>query len=266
LPSPFSIRYLSQNLLAELKQRREKLLLKLRESCPEIAAQLIQLNVAISGLEAGSVGNGEYSGFRKPSEALFSYLDQTAKPQVREDICRALVNGGYGNGTEASYWILMRMANYQTEKGRLVKINGLIGKKEWPKKIVCEGGGLKGVGMDAEEHQLEEIKKLEEKLAKAQIMLQSIRATKRKVGDASMRFFDWSPIDAARTVLEEHGKRMKKSKVIELLVAGGLSVGKKRPMVNIRRSFEKNIELGNLIEDGDYLDIPARKPAATRIL
>jgi hypothetical protein len=50
------------------------------------------------------------------------------------------------------------------------------------------------------------------------------------------------------------------------LVAGGLSVGKKRPMVNIRRSFEKNIELGNLIEDGDYLNIPARKPAATRIL
>ena len=110
--------------------------------------------------------------------------------------------------------------------------------------------------MDAEELILGQIQELETKLEEARIMLQSVRAMKRKMGDASMRFFDMSPIDAARVVLEEHGKKMKRSKVIELIRAGGLSVGKKRPEVNIRRSFETNIELGNLIEIGDYLDIP----------
>ena len=110
--------------------------------------------------------------------------------------------------------------------------------------------------MDAEELILGQIKELEIKLAEARTMLQSVQATKRKMGDASMRFFDWRPVDAARVVLEEHGKKMKRSKLIDILVAGGISVGKKRPMVNIRRSFETNIELGNLIEDGNYIDIP----------
>jgi hypothetical protein len=121
----------SKSLLAELKQRRDNLLLKLREREPEMIAQVIQLNVAISGLEAGSV-------FRKPSEAIFSYLDQRARPQVREDICRALVNGGYGEGTEKSYWILIRSVNYQVETKRLIEINGLIGKADWPKKMFAE--------------------------------------------------------------------------------------------------------------------------------
>lgn len=126
------------SLLAELKQRRDNLLLKLREVDPERVTQLIQLNVAISGLEAGSVRKGEFSGFRKPSEAIFAYLDQRAKPQVKEDICRTLVNGGYGEGTEDSYWILIRSVNYQIERDRLVEINGLIGKAEWPKKMFLE--------------------------------------------------------------------------------------------------------------------------------
>ncbi len=110
--------------------------------------------------------------------------------------------------------------------------------------------------MDAEELTLGEIQELEKELAKKRILLQSIQATKRKMGDPRMHFFEWRPIDAARVVLEEHGKKMKKSKVIVLLIEGGLSVGKKRPLVNIHRSFVANIKLGNLIEDGDYLDIP----------
>jgi hypothetical protein len=127
----------SKSLIAELKQRRDNLLLKLREREPEMVAQLIQLNVAISGLDAGSARRGEYSGFRKPSEAIFAYLDQTAKPQVREDMCRALVNGGYGDGTDP-YWDLIRTTYYQIKKKRLIEINGLIGKADWPKKMFEE--------------------------------------------------------------------------------------------------------------------------------
>lgn len=37
----------------------------------------------------------EYSGIRKPSEALSTYLDRVQKPQTREAIGQALVDGGY---------------------------------------------------------------------------------------------------------------------------------------------------------------------------
>lgn len=117
--------------------------------------------------------------------------------------------------------------------------------------------------MDAEELIIEKIgliqrriKELQDDLDENRAMLQFIQATKRKQGDATMRFYNWRPVDAARVVLEDHGKKMDRSKLIEILVAGGISVGKKRPMVNIRRSFETNIELGNLIEDGEFIDIP----------
>ena len=93
--------------------------------------------------------------------------------------------------------------------------------------------------MDVEETTIKQIEELEKALAKERAMLQGIRAMKKKIGDASMRFFDMSPIDAARVVLREHGDKMKRSKVIEAIEAGGVSIGKKRPKVNIRRSFKK---------------------------
>lgn len=101
-----------------------------------------------------------------------------------------------------------------------------------------------------------EIKKLNSDLAEERMMLQSIQSTKSKIGNATMRFYNWRPVDAARVILEESGIKLKLSDLIEILIAGGISVGKKRPMVNIRRSFETNIKLGNLIQDGDYIDIP----------
>ena len=124
-----------KSLLAEMKGRRDEVLLRLREREPELIAQLTQLNAAISGIEAGSVRKGEYSGFRKPTEAIFSYLDQTARPQVREDMCRALVDGGYGDGTKDSYWILIRTVNYHIGRKRLLGVNGLIGKADWPESL-----------------------------------------------------------------------------------------------------------------------------------
>jgi hypothetical protein len=47
-------------------------------------------------------------------------------------MCQALVDGGYGRGTDGPYWILIRTIDYQIGKKRLVERNGLIGKPDWP--------------------------------------------------------------------------------------------------------------------------------------
>ena len=126
------------NLLAELKERRNDVLLKLRDREPELVAQLIQLNAAISGMEAESkrvVIDHECSGFRRPSDALISYLNRAMKPQDREAMCQVLVSGGYGHGTKRPYWDLIRAVDYQIKTKRWVEINGLVGKADWPKKM-----------------------------------------------------------------------------------------------------------------------------------
>jgi hypothetical protein len=126
----------SESLLAELKQRREKILLKLREVAPEASVELTDLNVAISGLERGSPAEkGDYSGFHKPSGAIFSYLNNVPNPQSPEEIAKAIVKGGYTGETGDPYWILIRSIGYQVDKKRLVKRNNLIGKPEWPKEL-----------------------------------------------------------------------------------------------------------------------------------
>jgi hypothetical protein len=130
----------SKSILAELIERREKVFLELRDREPDLVEQLNQLNAAISGINAESarvVRKDKYSGFRKPSPALFSYLDHVQKPQVREEMCQALVDGGYGRGTEGPYWILIRTIDYQTTKSKpsLKQINGLIGKLDWPEEL-----------------------------------------------------------------------------------------------------------------------------------
>jgi hypothetical protein len=123
-----------KSILEELIERRDKVFLQLRDREPELVAKLSQLNAAISGIEAETspvIKPGEYSGFRKPSDAIFAYLDRVQKPHVREEMCRALVDGGYGRGTVGSYWILIRTINYQIDRKRLVKRNGLIGRPDW---------------------------------------------------------------------------------------------------------------------------------------
>lgn len=102
------------------------------------------------------------------------------------------------------------------------------------------------------------IAEAEKNLLELKEMLRAVQTSKKKYGDPSRRFFEWRPVDAAVHILEHHGSRMLKKDLIELMVAGGISIGKKRPGVNIARSFNDNIELGNLIEDGDYIDIPRK--------
>ena len=95
-----------KSILAELIERRDEVFLKLRDREPELVEKLSQLNAAISGIEAETsraIERGEYSELRKPSDALFAYLERVQKPQVREEMCQALVDGGYGRGTKSPY-------------------------------------------------------------------------------------------------------------------------------------------------------------------
>jgi hypothetical protein len=127
-----------KSILAELIERRDDVILMLRDREPALVEKLTQLNAAISGIETESpraVKEDEYSGFRKPSPALFFYLDRMQKPLPRDEMCQVLVDGGYGRGTDEPYWDLIRATYYQIKKKRLVERNGLIGKPEWPEEL-----------------------------------------------------------------------------------------------------------------------------------
>jgi hypothetical protein len=127
-----------KSILAELIERRDKVLLELRDREPDLVAKLTQLNAAISGIEAEPtrvVRQDEYSGFRRPSPALFFYIDRMQKPQPRDEMCQVLVDGGYTDDTDDPYWSLIRATYYQKKKKRLVERNGLIGKPEWPEEL-----------------------------------------------------------------------------------------------------------------------------------
>lgn len=128
-----------KSILAELIERRDEVFLKMRDREPELYAEMIELNAAISGIKAESsrfVRQDEYSAFRKPSEAIFAYLDRVQKPQPQDEMCQDMVNGGYGRGTERPYADLYNGINYQVTKDKpsLKQINGLIGKLEWPEE------------------------------------------------------------------------------------------------------------------------------------
>jgi hypothetical protein len=127
-----------KTILAELIERRDEVFLKMRDREPVLVEKWIQLNAAISGIEAEFgriVRQDEYSGFRKPSDAIFAYLDRVQKPQIREEMCQALTDGGYGRGTERPYWDLIRGVDYQVGKKKLVEHNGLIGRPDWSEDI-----------------------------------------------------------------------------------------------------------------------------------
>lgn len=127
-----------KDILAELTQRRDEVLNKLRAREPDLVGQMIQFNAAIVGIKAESkpiIKSDEYSGFRKPSGALFAYLDKMKKPQPRDKMCQAIIDGGYTDDTDNPYWSLMRGVYYQIKKKRLIERNELIGKSDWPKEV-----------------------------------------------------------------------------------------------------------------------------------
>jgi hypothetical protein len=110
--------------------------------------------------------------------------------------------------------------------------------------------------MDVEQIFLGQIEELEKQIAGLKSNLHALRLDKQKLGDPKLRFFNRKPVDAVRKIIEEKGGKIRRSELVDIMVAGGITVGKKRDLKNIRISLDLNIELGNLIQTGDYIDLP----------
>jgi len=74
-----------------------------------------------------------------------------------------------------------------------------------------------------------------------------------------MRFYDMRPLNVARDILSKHNGRIERAKMLEIMVAGGITCGKKRGQHNLRISLDTNVKNGNLIQKGDYIEDGARK-------
>jgi len=109
--------------------------------------------------------------------------------------------------------------------------------------------------MDAEKVIRDQIAALEQQIAVLKYALHAIQESKSKV-EPGMRFFDWRPLDATRVLLKEHGGKMHIDKLVESMVNAGITHGRKRGLANIRISLVKNTDNGNLIQRGDFVELP----------
>lgn len=72
---------------------------------------------------------------------------------------------------------------------------------------------------------------------------------------AAVRFQGMRPIDAIREALAEHGGRMTREALMQALIDGGATAGKKRGIHNLRISIDVNEKQGKLVVDGDVVSI-----------
>jgi hypothetical protein len=106
------------------------------------------------------------------------------------------------------------------------------------------------------------IRHKEDELRALKLALRSLERRDTQSGRGG-RFIDMRPIDAIRIVLKEHGGKLGREALMERLIAGGITVGKKRSHHNIDISIELNLRIGNLAEvEGLIVDM--QKVPATR--
>jgi len=74
------------------------------------------------------------------------------------------------------------------------------------------------------------------------------------------RFAGVRPFDAIVQVLHENHGRMDREHLMDALVAGGATLGKKRGHHNLRISLDLNVKLGKLEIDGSDVVLPPDKP------
>jgi hypothetical protein len=105
---------------------------------------------------------------------------------------------------------------------------------------------------------LQQINQMESELKSLRAALTAYdNAQPRILADSpETRFRGIAPLKAIRTLLKDNGGRMNRDAIIELLVAGGANIGKKRGNHNLRISIEVNIGNGNLIADGNDIVLP----------
>lgn len=72
---------------------------------------------------------------------------------------------------------------------------------------------------------------------------------------ATMRFYKARPSTAAKMILREKGPRTL-DQLMRELEAGGIAIGKKRKMHNVRIAFERTIKTKALKKVGDLIGLP----------
>jgi len=112
--------------------------------------------------------------------------------------------------------------------------------------------------IDVEQIFLGQIEELEKQIAGLKSNLHALRLDKQKLGDPKLRFFNRMPVDAVRKIIEDKGGKIRRSELVDIMVAGGVTVGKKNDMKNIWISIDLNVKNGNLIQTGDYIDLPPK--------
>jgi hypothetical protein len=126
---------------SSLESKAAAALLELRIAAPELVTELLQLEAAIAAMDAvaKSIAN-EYNGFRKPLDAIEAFLDKRGKPTPRRTIAKMLEQGGFARDqVQHPFWNVLSVIEYHLTRSksakRLVEINGLIGKIDWPEDM-----------------------------------------------------------------------------------------------------------------------------------
>jgi hypothetical protein len=88
-------------------------------------------------------------------------------------------------------------------------------------------------------------------------LLKSARAAHKKLVDMpqgedspSIRFYNMRPLIAARQILTEHEKPMLLDELRQILIDGGITIGKKRGVHNINKGIEISVGINELTSTG----------------
>jgi hypothetical protein len=109
--------------------------------------------------------------------------------------------------------------------------------------------------MDAFELLEREIAALEAELKPRKAALAQLRRLRNRPsngGDPTTRFFNVRPLLAARQVLAERGKPIPLDELKQILIDGGIMVGKKRGIHNINKSIEISVGINELTDSGTH--------------
>lgn len=102
-----------------------------------------------------------------------------------------------------------------------------------------------------------EIAELERQLRIKKNALKELRKLGESPVDRSRSpYYDRSPKEATRMLLQSVGAPMRREDIQDALVAGGITIGRKRAEHNVRIGLDLNIENGNLVLIDELLGLP----------
>lgn len=133
----------------------------------------------------------------------------------------------------------------------------------WANGRECHSGDLVKP-MNSREILEQEIKYFEEQLKPRKAALKALIELETMSGlpvSPETRYVGARPLDAMREILTARGKPMPREELKRMLIAGGLTYGKKRPERNIDVSLKVNIKTGNLTHSAkdDMIGLPEWK-------